>query len=216
MSAQPDIDSLKAALMERAERLAEECLARGRQLRDRVIREETDRLRLREEREVLAAKAEADRLFRRRVQAHELRVEGKLDQLRWDLAQKVMGDLLDRLRTLAGDEQRYLPVLSKLLAHAAEHIEDEELIAALNSQDLQRLTPRWENLAKQAAPEKKIALDPMPCECTGGVRLQNKDGSIRVDNTFEGRIERSTEELYRAITERLFAQALHVEELVHG
>ena len=82
MNADTGVETLETALLERAQHLADEALASARQSRDRIIREENERLRLREEREVLMAKAIAERDFRRNVQANELNVEEELDRLR--------------------------------------------------------------------------------------------------------------------------------------
>ena len=57
MTRESTVESLEKALYERARRLGEEYLARGRQTRERMIEEENERMRLREERETLAAGA---------------------------------------------------------------------------------------------------------------------------------------------------------------
>lgn len=216
MSVEASVKALEAALLSRAERLAEEYLFRARQSRERIIEETNERLRLREEREILAAKALAERVYRRQVQASELRLQGRLDRLRWELVQGLVEDLQRQLAALAADEPRYLPVLQRLLGAAATAIEQEELIAEFNRQDLERFGGRWEIFAAEAAPGKHIHLSPEPLSCSGGVRVVSKDGRIRVDNTFEGRVDRLAEALHQAIIERLFAQAAPMERVLHG
>ena len=87
---QPDqqVENLEKALLERATHLARNYIQRAEQQRDEIEREANERLRIREEREVLAARAEADRLYQQRVQASELRLQAKLDETRWDMIQK--------------------------------------------------------------------------------------------------------------------------------
>jgi hypothetical protein len=61
--------------------------------RDIILRDAAERLHLAEEREVLVAKAEAERHFRRVTQASELKMQGRLDQLRWEMVQTVQSRL---------------------------------------------------------------------------------------------------------------------------
>jgi V/A-type H+-transporting ATPase subunit E len=216
MSVDYGIKDLESAMLERADRLAEEYLERAAVERERIIHEENERLHLREEREVLAAKATAERLFRRRTQAKEIQLQEKIDQLRWKLIQSVKQGLLERLDKLAENEQAYLPLLERLLVHAAQAIDDDELEADLNARDLKRLQADWELFSKRAVPNKTIGLNPDPCTCTGGIRLRTSDNRILVNATFEGRIERFEDELHQVIMERLFSRATDIEDLVHG
>lgn len=216
MNAVANAEELEAALLARAQRLAEDYLSRARHSRDHIIEEANDRLHLREEREVLAAKAMAERVYRRRVQASELKLQGDLDRRRWEWVQAVIGDLQQHLMEFATDEARYLSVLQRLLGAAARVIEQKELVAELNPQDLSRLEGRWESFAAEAVPDKHITLSPKPLRCSGGVRVMSKDQCIRVDNTFEGRLDRLTESLYQIIVEQLFAQPAPTEGMLHG
>lgn len=216
MNDEAAVQDLEAALLERARVLSDECLTRAHQSRDRIIQEENERLRLQEEREVLAAKAMAERTYRRRVQASELRVQEQLDRVRWELTQAVMQGLTERLRAFAMDEAIYLPMLQSFLAQAAQSIEDRELIAEVNARDLALIQSRKDEFVNEAVPGKIIALHPEPRICTGGVLVRSKDNSVLVDNTFEGRIDRFKDDLHRVIIERLFVKTVHVGELVRG
>ena len=210
------IQDLETALLERARSLAEEALARGRQSRDRIIQEENERLRLREERETLAAKVMAERVYQRRVQAAELELQEELDQLRWELMQEVMSGLRARLERFAADDKVYLPVLQKLLRAAVSTLETGELTAELNARDHERLKGRWKAFTEQTCPGREVRLHPQPYSCLGGVRVTAADGRVRVDNTFEGRLERFNDELLQVVAERLFARAVGVGGRVHG
>lgn len=216
MNAVANAEELEAALLARAQRLAEDYLSRARHSRDRIIEEADERLRLREEREVLVAEAMAERVYRRRVQASELKLQGDLDRRRWEWVQAVIEDLRQHLMEFATDEAHYLPVLQRLLGTAARAIEQKELIAELNPQDLSRLEGRWESFATEAVPGKHIILSSEPLSCSGGVRVMSKDQRIRVDNTFEGRLERLAESLYQLAVEQLFAQPAPMEGRLHG
>jgi V/A-type H+-transporting ATPase subunit E len=201
-----DVPDLEAALIERAERLAAEYLARAQEGREAILKEERERLHSREERISQEAATSADRLYSRRVQAAQLRLQGSLDRLRWGLIQSVVADLPNRLAALADDETAYEHLLQALLAHAAEGMGDEDLVAEFNGRDLARLRDRWEAFCEKAVPGRSIDLKPDPYECSGGVRVTSRDNRICIDATFEGRMERFRDDLLQTIAERLFVR----------
>jgi hypothetical protein len=111
-----NIKELETALITRAKTLAEEYLAHATGNRDQIISDASKRRNLREEREILTAKAAAERRFRQRVQAAEIKQQEELDRLRWGLIQKVMQELSTRFTQVAADEKVYLPLLRRYLA----------------------------------------------------------------------------------------------------
>ena len=211
------VTELESAILQRANRLAVEFRQRAERSRDNILREASDRLRLHEEREVLLAKALAERAYRRQVQANELRLRAQMDQVRWNLAREVHERLLDRAAAFANDPDRYLPALARLLAAAvAEFPADVALVAELNAEDRQRLAPDWAEFAQDAVPGRPVALGAEPVRCTGGVVVRTPDNRIRVDNSFEGRMQRLETRIYQTIVERLFPGQADVKSLTIG
>lgn len=213
MSEADNITGLETALEERARKLAGEHLASGNQARERILAETRERLRIDEEREVLAAKAQAEHAYQQRVQAAELELRAGLDRLRWELVNTVLARLPARLEEQVADTPCYLPLLQAYLREGAQAIERDELVAQLNRRDWQRFHQDWEDLARQAAPGKRMTLSPETLDCIGGVLVVSRDGDIRFDNTFEGRMERLDETLRGAIAERIEP---HAVEMPHG
>ena len=205
MSTPTSVEELERALLGRAETLAAEYVERARRSRDRILEEENERLRLREEREVLAAKAVADRTYRRLVQQAELTYQEELDRLRWTLIRAIIDALPEQLVQVSQNEERYLPLCAQFLASAARAIGDDHLVCEVNAVDLRRLQARWDTFAHTAVPNRRITLHPEPRHCSGGLLLRTADDRIRVDNTFEGRLARLGEQLERIVQERLFA-----------
>ena len=200
-----DISGLEAALADRAHKLAGEHLVNGRQERELILAQTRQRLHLEEEREVLVAKARAERAYQQRVQAAELDLRAGLDRLRRELIEAALVGLPARLVALAEDDQCYLPLLRNFLREAAQAIERDELVAQFNTRDLQRLQADWEKYAHEVAPGKRLILSPEPVDSIGGVLVSSADRNIRFNNTFEGRMERLDETLQGAIAERLLA-----------
>lgn len=201
-----DISGLENALTDRARKLADEHLASGHQARERILSDTRQRLDIEEEREVLAAKALAERAYQQQIQAAELDLRAELDRLRWELADATLAKLHSHLIKLVEDEARYLPLLRDYLREGAQAIERDELVVQLNARDRQRLQKDWVRYAEAAAPGKHLTLAPEPLDCIGGVLVASSDRNIRFDNTFEGRMERLDEVLQGAIADRLMAQ----------
>jgi V/A-type H+-transporting ATPase subunit E len=206
MSDADGIAGLELALADRARKLAEEHLVNGRQARDLILLQTRQRLRAREERETLAAKEEAERVYLQRVQAAELELRARLDRVRWRLINAALIKLRARLSALAEDKGRYVPLLVRYMREGAQAIERDELVACFNARDWRLLQDDWARRAEEAAPNKRLTLSPESLNCAGGVMIVSADGNIRFDNTFEGRMERLAESLQRCIAERLVPQ----------
>ena len=216
MNPDTQIHNLEHSLIARARELVREHLDKAESERNRIRTEVAQRLRLAEEREILAAKSEAERVFRRRVQAAEIRFQGDLDRLRWTLVQSVVSEVDQRLARLADDEAAYLPFLKGQLGVAAQSIAGETLIAELNARDRDRYSSRWATLAQGAVPGRAITLAASTHNRRGGVIVFTADRLVRIDNTFEGRLDRLGNAIHAAILERLFAAVPHMGSLFHG
>ncbi len=203
MSSPNQIAGLESALLERANLLAEEYRANGRRESDRLLAEATQRLHQEEERETVAAEARAERAYQQQIQAADLQLRAEADQLRQELVNAVLARLPKRLEQLITDEPRYLALLFAWLREGARAIESSELVVQFNARDLPIMRKNWARHASGAAPDKHLTLSPAPIACSGGVLLISGDGNIRVDNTFEGRMERIGERLQHAIADRL-------------
>ena len=204
MSTEPTLDDLEQALMDRARRLADEYLARAESTRERMLRDENEHLRVREEREVLAAELEAERLYRSKVQATEMELRGELDRRRWEMVQQLKKRISKRLDeiTVRAD---YADLLQHFLAAAAEALRDEDgLVAQLCERDHARFAGEWSTWVETAAHGRSIALSDEHGNFSGGLLLRNADDTVRVDHSFEGRMERLEEQVNLVLTAELF------------
>jgi V/A-type H+-transporting ATPase subunit E len=198
------LDTLEQAIMARAEHLAQEFQAKAERQRDHILRDAAEKLHNAEEREVLAAKAEAERLFRRITQASELKLQGKLDRLRWELVQTVQGRLSERMQALCADRPPYRDWLASMIREAVELLPEGDLTAEVNADDLAWLAAEWPALVATAAPGRNIRLAEQPTWGSGGVRLRTADNRAQVDNRFEGRLARYEAQIQRVILQQLF------------
>jgi V/A-type H+-transporting ATPase subunit E len=216
METDVQVSQLEQALLRQAESLAREALKNAEAARARILAEAEQRIELLEEREILAAKAEAERTVRRRLQAAETKLAAEFDRLRWALTEAVLSQVQNALQAMVQDMDRYKPVLAGMLAEAARQLPPGDLVAEVNAQDYERLKPIWPDLAAAAAPGRRVELGVLPRPSIGGVLVRLADQRARLDQTFEARQERLRERMAQVVMERLFASAPDLGTLVHG
>lgn len=216
MEADTQIEQLEQALLAQAESLAREHLQNAEMARARILAESAEKLKLAEEREVLAAKVEAERMLRRHIQAAETRLAAELDRLRWALTEATLAEVKNAFRQRVRDDARYLQTLEAWLGAAAQALPPGDLVAEVRAEDEARLAPAWAGLAGRAAPGRRVALAVHGLPSEGGVRVRLADDRARVDQTFEARSARLADELARVAMERLFASAPDLGTLIHG
>ena len=210
------VQELEQAILARAERLAAEYRERANRSRDSILREAAERLRLREAREEAIARALAERTFRQRVQASELKMQSHLDLMRWNLVRDVEERLEERMRAFMHDEAAYSGWLQALIVRAAGQIERDSVVVSANARDHQRLFARWDGIVAQLSRGQQAALSESPIETLGGVLITSADGQVRVDNTFAGRLERLRPRIQQVILERLLPSGFDTGNLFTG
>ena len=216
MDADTQVFQLEQALLLQAETLAREQLQNAGAARARILAESEEKLKLAEEREVLAAKVEAERWVRRHTQAAEARLAADLDRLRWALTEATLAGVKMAFRQLAQDEARYLMVLEAWLTAAAQALPSGDLVAEVRPEDEKWLAPRWTEIAAHAAPGRTVTLAAHGLPSEGGIRVRLADNRAQLDQTFEARQARLADELARVAMERLFASAPDLGTLIHG
>lgn len=203
------LDALEQAIRTRAEELAREFHDKAARQRDNILRDTAQRLHLAEEREVLVAKAEAERHYRRVTQARELRLQARLDRLRWEMVQTIQAGLQRKMDALRDDDSAYRAWIIDMLAEAARALPDGELVAAFDNDDFARFSDDWDAMVEAAAPGRRITLAVDESPGGGGVRVRTTDNRAQVDNRFSGRASRFEDDIQRAILQQLFPADQH-------
>ncbi len=206
MTESDQVRALQQAILERARELADGHVSQGEMTRGKIIEDAREKLKLMEQKELLAARMHADREYQRQVQASELRIQAELDRNRWGLVQSVMDKIRRRLVVLHKNEAAYRPVFESLLKNGVDSLGGKHLVATLGNDDLSRFHDAWASIVKACCGDKvEVRLSPKACQCSGGLRLMSRQGDVMIDNTFEGIIIRSEDELQQLIFERLFS-----------
>jgi len=209
------VSTLKQAMLDRARKLADQHIAQGNISRQKIMQDAREKIQLMEQKELLAAKALAEREYLRIVQASEIHMQAEMDRNRWGMVLVVMEKLNCFLADLAKDRTQYREVFIKLLKQASELIAQDQMTAFVNEQDHKSFSVDWDDIVKEASSFSITLSDETP-DSHGGVKLLSADGTVMVDNSFEGLISRQEKELQKIIFERLFASVSGTGVLSHG
>jgi V/A-type H+-transporting ATPase subunit E len=197
------VEALEKAILDHASEMARESQKSAEIGRRNILRESSERLHLREEKETLLARSQAERAYLRKVQADELKLRSNLDHMRWNLVQMVMQRLAQRMSELRRDQSRYRQLLQALLQQAAAQIDGPELLVSLNQDDRRLLQPHWDEFVDTVAADKHVLLAEQPIETLGGLLVTTPDLRVRIDHTYEGRLARLQDQLRLVLVERL-------------
>ena len=202
------VRALQQSILERARELSAEHVSQGEMTRDKILEDAHEKVKLMEQKELLAARLHSEREYQRQVQANELRIQAELDRNRWGLVQSVMDKLNRQLVELSKDDQRYQEIFEFLLKQAVESIGYPRLVASISNDDLSRFRDNWQAIVEDCCgSDVKIKLSREACQCSGGLKLVTEQGDVMIDNTFEGIIARREAVLQQLIFERLFSSA---------
>jgi len=216
MSSELKVEDLEKALIQRANDLADEYLQRAKRSHDHFIEDENERLQLREEKEIMTAKMLADCTYRSQVQSSELEVQKKLDQLRWQLIKNVVSEAKEQIKQVVNNKQEYQQLIIEFIKHSLSAINSNHLIVEFNQKDYKNLQPLWPEIIEQIDSEKNIELSKQFHHMSGGIIVYNHKHSMRIDNTFEGRIERLSENIHQLVAEEFFSELSHESDKIHG
>ncbi|MCW8962390.1 MAG: V-type ATP synthase subunit E family protein [Gammaproteobacteria bacterium] len=217
MNEATSVDELKQAILTKAHDIAAEYHERAEQARDNILLEARERLHLREEHETKIGKIIADREYARLIQANELKLHRKLDMLRWSLVEGVMKAVKDRfIRAIENDPEGYIKVLGAWTQEACKLLPYDKLVAELNSRDHQLLKDHWDEFTRQYVPESvHLKISQTDCETLGGIRITTPDNLVRIDNCYEGRMQRLEAQIQQSIMQKLFSTVEQLQQIIH-
>ncbi|NJE08238.1 V-type ATP synthase subunit E [Thermococcus sp. M39] len=151
------------------------------------------------------AQTQAEIEKQRIVANAKLEIRKKRLALQEELINEVLKSLKERLAALPKDE--YFEVVKDLMLQAVKELGEDKIRVSSNEATLQLIAEKIDEiktfLNEKTGREMSIELGDK-IETIGGVLVENADRTIRVDNTFEARIERLESELRSRIAKVLF------------
>ncbi len=188
--AEQKIQYILSEAQREAERLKEEAKKRAEAKAEWILRKAKTQAEIEKQRIIANAKLE--------VRKRKLAVQE-------ELISQVIESLKERLANLPEDE--YFPMLVELTVKAVEELGVDKVVVRSNERTLklivERLTEFREKLKEALGKDVEVIIGE-PVQTIGGVIVESADGKVRVDNTFEARIERFESELRATIAKALF------------
>ncbi len=188
--AEQKIQYILSEAREEAEKLKEEARKRAEARAEWILRKAKTQAEIEKQRIIANAKLE--------VRKRKLAVQE-------EYIRRVIEELKNRLANLPDEE--YFPILVELTAKAVDELGTDSVVLRSNERTLklivERLSDFKEKLAGRLGKQVEVTIGE-PVQTIGGVIVESPDGSVRVDNTFEARIERFESELRAAIAKTLF------------
>ncbi|AEK73199.1 V-type ATP synthase subunit E [Thermococcus sp. 4557] len=188
-----------------AEQKIQYILSEAQQEAEKIKEEARKRAEARAEWIMRKAQTQAEIEKQRIVANARLEVRKKRLAVQEELIQEVITALRERLAELPDEE--YFPMLVDLTVQAVEELGSESVVVRSNERTLKLLSERADEFRKALGERLGREIDVSlgePVGTIGGLVVETPDGAVRVDNTFEARIERFEGELRAEIAKALF------------
>jgi len=206
------IEKIIAEIEKSAAQESEAVLSEARKRADRVLAEARAEALRRERAVLLKGEQEANQEAQRIVA--EARIRARRAEI--DAREKVLQQALDQaqqmLQAMTAQGAAYKAALERLTYAAAISSGAEALEILMSQRDRQLLSQDdLRGIAARISSEQGIAAR-LTCaqeslDCRGGVVLRSADGRVRVDNTFEARLDRLRHALRTEAARLLFQEA---------
>ncbi|WP_456367179.1 V-type ATP synthase subunit E [Thermococcus sp.] len=151
------------------------------------------------------AKTQAEMEKQRAIASAKLEVRKKRLAVQEEMIKAVISALKDRLASLPDEE--YFMTLVSLTSEALEELGVNKAVLRSNERTLKLIVERLPEFKKGVSETIGRDVDITvgePINTIGGILVESVDGSVRVDNTFEARMERFEAELRARIAKILF------------
>jgi len=196
-------------MMSETAKFTEDILSNARGKAESIIREaETEAQKASEEAKLAAereaesimqgARADADAVKRRQIS--EARHRAKIREQ--EEKDKIMQEVLDRAKKrtleLVKDENKYSPLLARLIESGINELGEKTVMIHLNARDLKTTATLEPKIAKFAS-HVKVEWSKQPIDAAGGATVSSPDGKMRIVNTLE--------QIFDALESRLLIEA---------
>ncbi|ACS32645.1 V-type ATP synthase subunit E [Thermococcus gammatolerans] len=182
--AEQKIQYILSEAQREAEKLKEEARKRAQSQAEWILRK---------------AKTQAEIEKQRIIANAKLEVRRKKLAVQEELIGEVLSAMREKLAALPDDE--YFEALVSLTKEAIEELGTKKIVLRSNERTLKLIDSRMEEFSEKVGVEVSLG---EPIECIGGVLVESPDGTVRVDNTFDARIERLESELRATVAKALF------------
>ncbi|MHA1304819.1 MAG: V-type ATP synthase subunit E [Candidatus Heimdallarchaeaceae archaeon] len=210
MSIENESLEIIAKIEENTEKRIKEILAEKEAVIREIQAETEEKIKNIRDKIILEAQNKAKSEIAKEKAIHELDLKLKVTKTRAELIdnfiEKAKAAIKEKVKT-----KDYENSLKIMISESALILNESPLIIKCRKEDKKILTKQFLNGITEALKKEnnvtiEFTLDDTFINTLGGVLVETPDGSIRVDNTYEKRIERSLEEIKRKIGRMLIAK----------
>jgi V/A-type H+-transporting ATPase subunit E len=169
---------------EKAEKIKDEARKRAESQADWILRKASTQAEIEKQRVIANARLE---------------VRKKKLEVQESLIKEVLQELRARLSSLPDED--YFEVLVSLTKEAVKELGMGKVVIRSNKRTLELIGSRLDEFSDKVGAEVSLG---DTIDTIGGVVVGDPEGTVRVDNTFEARIERMENELRAGIARALF------------
>ncbi|AEC51749.1 V-type ATP synthase subunit E [Pyrococcus sp. NA2] len=183
-----------------AERKIEYILNEARKEAEKIKEEAKRKAESRAEWIIRRAKTQAELEKQRIIANARLEIRRKRLAVQEEIISKVLEEVRKRLENMSEDE--YFESVKALLKEAVSELNERKVRVMSNEKTLSLIGARIEEIKAELG-DVSIELGEV-IKTIGGVVVETEDGRIRIDNTFEARMERLEGEIRSTIAKVLF------------
>ncbi|WXG45984.1 MAG: V-type ATP synthase subunit E family protein [Candidatus Atabeyarchaeum deiterrae] len=200
------LKKIEKRIMDEAEEKAREITKEAEKARKQILEDKRKEGEIEADKITRSGTEEADSLKRQKAAEARLKAKQIIIAAREDLINEAILKTKEKLHGLTSSRE-YIDVLGKLIEEGAEGLGGGELEVVVAgkgtkvSVDLASIAKRVE---KSTGKSTAIKLAQGASSSIGGAIVRKADGSIMIDNTFEGRIERIIRNIRIRVAKVLF------------
>jgi V/A-type H+-transporting ATPase subunit E len=164
---------------------------------DKILKEAEDKTKYDKDRIIEKGKQAAEQERQRILADARIRARREMADIKESLIEETLKKAREKLKKFA-DTNEYTDLLINLVKKSVEITAEEEMELVFNTKD------RKEMLSKgiEGEEEKRITISNDTIDCIGGVIVRSKN--VIIDNTFESRLERFSNEIRTIVAKILF------------
>jgi len=205
------VQKIIAEIDKSAEKQVSEILSEAKQKSDAVL--STAREKANEEADAIISRGEqeARRESQRILAEARIKARRKKVKAQEEVVSQAFKSARESMQALAeGKGDDYRKVLEELIKESVLSFGSESLEVLFDSRD-KGLVPEdsLKKIAQEAGPDLgmtiSLSVSDEALSCLGGVVVKSADGKVRIDNTFEARIDRFRDNIRTLVAKELFA-----------
>ncbi len=158
-----------------------------------------------EEKRLKEARARGKQVYEEGMAEGRMKAKKEMLQKKEGLIGNVFKEVEEKLRAHVASK-RYKEDIARITLNACRKLGSGDVIVRANRQDLKLLESFKEQIARElSGGEKKVKISfGEPIQVIGGVKVGAPDGTVEIDETFEGRMRREFEVLRVKVAKVLF------------